>query len=244
MNRQALLGAACLAAVALSAGCKPKSGGTCKLETKEICVDNKQALVCHEGKWEEMSCKGPAGCAKSGAEATCDQAVADEKEVCNVASDVICTADKKGMLECRGNRWTFSQACLGARGCAMGDKKVVCDNSVAKVDDACHEADDSACTPDGKAALVCKDGKFQVALNCRGPKACKIAADEKKPGTYKVDCDDTVAVVGEPCDKENHFACATDERSVVKCVGKKFVQDEKCRTKEKCTIRGESVGCF
>jgi hypothetical protein len=102
-----------------AASCKPKAGGSCKIETKEMCVDEKHALACHDGKWEEMSCKGPDGCAKVSGEHACDQSVADDKDVCNLADDYVCTGDKKGMLQCTKNRWTLAQACLGDRACAI-----------------------------------------------------------------------------------------------------------------------------
>ena len=97
-----------------------------------------------------MTCRGPAGCAKSGGESSCDQTVAEDKDVCNLANDYVCTSDKKGMLECSKNRWTFVQACLGDRNCAMEAKKVTCDNSIANGGDACREEDDYACSPDKK----------------------------------------------------------------------------------------------
>ena len=62
MKRSLLL--ACLPVVARRVslgGCKPKAGASCKIETKEVCVDDKEALVCHDGKWEEMTCRGPDG---------------------------------------------------------------------------------------------------------------------------------------------------------------------------------------
>ncbi len=246
MKRQAFLAAACLATLSLLSACKPKAGGACKLEAKEICAGDKQALACHEGKWEEIACKGPGGCNsnRGAAERVCDQSVVDETDACSLAKDVVCSQDKKGMLECKDRHWTFLQSCLGARGCTTEPKRVVCDNSIAKVDDACREAEDSACSGDGKSALACRGGKFVVVSLCKGPKGCAINPDPKKPGSSKVDCDDTVAGLGEPCEKESHYACAGDERSVVKCVGKKWVQDEKCRTKEKCSIRGEQAGCY
>lgn len=39
--------------------------------------------------------------------------------------------------------------------------------------------------------------------------------------------------------------CAPDERSIVRCKDKKFVQDDKCtKPKERCTLRDNQVGCF
>ncbi|MBX3188830.1 MAG: hypothetical protein KF819_17560 [Labilithrix sp.] len=243
MDRSRLLAVAMVFACAsMLVGCKPKAGASCKIETKEVCADAKQALVCHDGKWEEMTCRGPAGCAKTGGEYVCDQSVAEDKDVCNLQNDFVCTSDKKGMLECQKNRWTFVQSCLGERSCLMEQKKVVCDNSIANLGDACREEEDYACSPDKKNALVCRQSKFVVASNCKGKNGCKVTGD--KGAGFKVECDDSIANVGDTCDKEGHFACATDERSILKCVGKKFVADEKCRSREKCAVKGDLVGCY
>jgi hypothetical protein len=241
MKRTAVLAAAALLGIAL-VGCKPKAGASCKIETKEVCVEDKKALVCHDGKWEEMSCRGDKGCQKSGSDSTCDQSVAEEKDVCNLIGDFVCTADKKGMLECKGNRWTFVQSCLGERACVMEQKKVTCDNSVANLNDTCREEDDYACAPDKKSALVCRSGKFVTASKCSGKNGCRVTGD--KASGYKVECDDSIANIGDPCEKDGHYACAPDEKQIVKCVNKKFVADDKCKGKDKCAVRGEQVGCY
>jgi hypothetical protein len=244
MTRKALLVAGGLAALLLAQGCKPKVGGSCKLETKEVCAGDKQALVCHGGKWEEMLCRGPNGCSKGGAESSCDQSVAEDKDICNLANDFVCTSDKKGMLECNDNHWHFVQPCQGERGCTMEQKKVTCDNSIAKVDDPCRDEDDYGCTADGKIALVCKSQKFTVASNCKGPNGCKVVADKDKEKSFKVECDDSISAIGDPCEKEGHFTCAADNKSILKCKDKKFAQDDKCRGREKCAVKGEMVGCY
>lgn len=241
MKREVLLLTAVLAVAALGA-CKPKVGGSCKIETKEVCIEDKKALACHDGKWEEMSCKGPDGCSKASGESVCDQSVAEDKDVCNLADDYVCTGDKKGMLQCTKNKWTLVQSCLGDRACVMEKKKVTCDNSIANVGDDCREEEDYACTPDRKAALACRGSKFVQANLCKGPKGCRVTG-AKEQG-FKVECDDSIANVGDACEKEEHFACATDERAILKCKGKKFESEEKCKPKEKCQIRGGSVGCY
>jgi hypothetical protein len=243
MTRALLLVAVCLVGTsALVGGCKPKPGGACKGERRETCVSETQALACHGGTWEEMPCRGPAGCAKSGAESTCDQSVVADKDVCNLDRDFVCASDKKGMLECTKGRWTFAQSCLGDRGCTTDERKVTCDNSVATLGEGCREEDDHACAADRKTALVCRAGKFVLASNCRGKSGCRVTSDKQG---FKIECDDTIAQAGDACDKEGHFACAPDERSIVKCVGKRFVADEKCTKKnERCAVKGDLVGCY
>jgi hypothetical protein len=226
----------------LSASCKPKPGASCKIELREYCTDDKHALACHDGKWEEIACKGADGCAKKGNDFVCDQSVAEDKEICNLPDDFVCTPDKKGMLQCVKHKWTFVQACLGTRGCALEAKRVTCDNSIAQPGDACREEEDYACSADMKAALVCRSNKFVQVNLCKGPKGCRITGD--KTAGYKVECDDSIAAQGDACEKEEHFSCSNDERMILKCKGKKFEVEEKCRAKEKCQIRGGQVGCY
>ena len=227
----------------LATSCKPKPGASCKIELREYCAeDGKHALACHDGKWEEIACKGPEGCAKKGNDFVCDQSVAEDKELCNLPDDFVCTPDKKGMLQCVKHRWTFVQACLGERGCALEAKRVTCDNSVAQVGDVCREEEDYACSGDKKAALVCRSNKFVQVNLCKGPKGCRITGD--KTAGYKVECDDSIAAPGDACEKEEHYSCSADEKMILKCKGKKFDIEEKCRPKEKCQIRGGQVGCY
>jgi len=239
MNREILLVAALFGALA---ACKPKAGASCKIETKEVCVEDRKALACHDGKWEEMSCKGPDGCSKSSGEHTCDQSVAEDKDVCNLADDYVCTSDKKAMLQCTKNKWTLVQSCLGERACVMEKKKVTCDNSIANLGDTCREEEDYACAIDKKVALACRGGKFVQASLCKGPSGCRVSKADQ--GRYKVECDDSVAAAGDPCEKEEHFSCATDEKTILKCKGKKFEVEDKCKAREKCQIKGGQVGCY
>ncbi len=241
MKREVLLMAAVLAVSLLNA-CKPKAGGSCKIETKEVCIEDKKALACHDGKWEEVSCKGADGCSKASGDAVCDQSVAEPGDVCNLSDDYVCTSDKKAMLQCIKNKWTVSQTCLGERACVMEKKRVTCDNSVANLGDACREEDDYACSSDKKSALVCRGGKFVQSTFCKGPKACKVTGGKEQG--FKVECDDSIATVGDACEKEEHYSCASDERAILKCKNKKFEVEDKCRSKERCQIKGGTVGCF
>lgn len=227
-------------------GCKPKAGGSCNIEAKEVCVDGQSALACHDGKWEAMPCLGPDGCSKRDAQHTCDQSVAEAGDACNVADDHACTRDDKAMLKCVKGRWTVVQSCLGERACTMDKKEerpvVTCDDSVANVGDACREEEDYACSPDKKAALVCRKSQFVQASLCKGPQGCRVVGS--KEGSFKVECDDSVASPGDACENEEHFSCAADERTILKCRNKTFEIEEKCKSKEKCQIKGGLVGCY
>lgn len=190
-----------------------------------------------------MKCGGPEGCTKVGDEDQCAQSSVQEKDVCNLASDFTCRADGAALMTCTNNRWAFAQGCAGDRKCSIEGKKVTCDNSLAKLDDVCREENDYACAvPDLKSALVCRGGKFVLASHCKGPKACRITG-EKATG-FKVECDDSIAVEGDPCDKEGHYACAADGKRILACKEKRYAGDDRCKAKEKCMVKGGMVGCY
>lgn len=225
----------------LLAGCTPEPGATCKAEGKAVCADAKQALACHDGKWEAMACRGASGCAKSGGETRCDQSAVESGDVCNVADDFVCASNKKAMLQCSKRKWTVVESCLGEHACTKEKNEVRCDNSIANADDACLEEGDFACSADKKAALSCKAGHFVSASPCKGRDGCQVVASELG---FKVKCDDSIATAGDPCEKDNHYSCSTDEHAILKCKGKKFEVEEKCRGKDKCSVRSGEVGCF
>lgn len=221
--------------------CRPEPGGSCKAENKLSCVDEKKALACHEGKWEEMSCRGPAGCAKGGGEPVCDQTAAENGDACNLSDDFACSGDKKAMLQCSKNKWSVVASCIGEHGCSMEGRTVTCDNNVANAGDKCREENDHACSPDKKLALTCQKGQFVQASPCKGPEGCKVVSTDKGA---RVRCDDSIASVDDPCEKPDSFSCSSDERSILKCRGNKFALEEKCRAKDKCQVRNGQVGCY
>jgi hypothetical protein len=227
-------------ALCAAAGCKPKEGAECKIETKQACVDPKNALACHGGKWEKQLCKGPKGCVTTGSsDGECDQSTADKDDVCNLPDDHACAPDKKSMIRCVKYKFATVETCSGPNGCERTEKEARCDNSTAASGDPCTEPDDHACSPDSKTMLVCKSGKFDELLQCKGPKGCSLA------GTA-VRCDDSVAILGDACEAtagKDHYACAQDGRSMLKCIDRKFVQAEKCRGRETCKLLADGFAC-
>lgn len=236
--KRALTASIVAASLVALAACTPKAGGTCKAEGKEFCEGKNAGLVCSGAKWEAIKCKGPKGCAPAG-DGECDQSVADEGDRCGLETDHACSADKKFVVACKNKKWTKVSACPGPAGCERVDKDVKCDNSVAAIGDACVVEKDYACTADKKSTVVCKGGKFEAGTPCKGPKGCAVT-----PG--KVHCDDSVADLGDPCEKKgdgDKYACATDAKSALKCDGGKFVLQEKCKGKDTCKVLPEGVGC-
>ncbi len=234
----AVLFAAATFVVLVSACGSPKAGGSCKVDGKTFCESKTAGLVCASGKWEPVKCKGAKGCAPVG-DGECDQSLADDGDACDVESDHACSSDKKSVVACKGRKWSKVTACPGPAGCERVDKDVKCDNSFASAGDACAVEKDYACAADKKSTLVCKGGKFEAGTPCKGPKACGVS-----PG--KVHCDDTIADLGDPCEKKgdgDKYACASDAKTVLKCDGQKFVLQEKCKGKDTCKVLPEGVGC-
>lgn len=220
-------------------GCKPKAGGSCSKEGAESCVDKQSALVCHDGKWEAMPCRGTGGCSGAGEATACDTMHANENDVCNLDGDYACSVDNKAFLTCAKHKWSLAGSCRGTNGCQVNTKNVKCDSSIAKVDDACMKDDEGsyACADDKTAMLVCKTGKYIHAGKCNGPQHCRTKPDG-------IDCDDSVSELGDPCHTDNHYACAKDGKMLLVCKAGKFTKDETCKAKTTCRIQGDKVGCL
>jgi hypothetical protein len=229
---------ACLTLAVPFAACKPKMGASCKIDRKEVCGEKATALVCQLGTWQEMSCRGPKGCAPGEAEPDCDQTIARAGDICNVTNEHTCSEDKKSSLLCKEQKWVLDEVCSGPLGCVLsqGEKKLSCDASVARDGDKCSR-DNVACGADKKSKLVCRGGKYALVSNCRGDLGCRRIGDT-------IDCDDSLAVLGDLCAQTDHYSCSTDGKQVLKCDGAKFNVDEACKNRKICKQSGTKVGCL
>jgi hypothetical protein len=152
------------------------------------------------------------------------------------AGETICVG--KGMaLSCHDGRFT-EVACLGPLGCTKYEERGNCDDSIAKDGDACigASADEFACTPDKRRALLCKNGKFERYLDCRGKSGCALE------GT-RVSCDASIAMADDPCKKEGASACSEDQKAQLVCREGKFVRQRHCRGPGGCTLVEEIPAC-
>ena len=77
------------------------------------------------------------------------------------------------------------------------------------------------CTPDRRALTVCRGGRTAIASTCRGARGCSVG--------NAVDCDHSVALVGDPCDGPKEIACAQDAKSLLRCVNGVYQVGEPCR---------------
>jgi hypothetical protein len=120
--------------------------------------------------------------------------------------------DDQTALSCGSENRYIAVACEGPMGCAESNGQVACDDPQGNIGDPClsdHEAQ-SACTPDGKMSVTCKQGKYELLAPCKGPNAC-FSQDRKTV------CDVTLADKGDACTTSGKFACSTDKGSWLRC---------------------------
>jgi hypothetical protein len=143
-------------------------------------------------------------------------------------SSAVCT-DKSSALFCADGTFT-PMACRGEKGCAQNGAVVECDESIASEQDACNTPDAIACTPDHKEALRCTNKRFVLDETCKGPTGCKIDS------TQKINCDNDIADVNDPCHFIGDYACTTDKSLVLRCDANKMVPLNTCRGPKQCKI--------
>jgi hypothetical protein len=144
--------------------------------------------------------------------------------------------DKQTALVCRGPAFV-EVPCAGPTGCARFKNQVACDTTVATAGAACMGEDDEyACTADQKRALLCKSGRFEPYLECRGKGGCVMQG--RKPV-----CDTSVAARGDPCKAQGATACSEDQKQMLICQGGKFELHRHCRGKNGCFEKAEALAC-
>ncbi len=177
-----------VAMLAAPLSCKkkvPDAGGSCDKEGHVICKDDKNAMFCAGGSWQDIECRSINGCMSMGAAAkdSCTNAKHKEGEPC-IADKPTCKFDGKGVMECQDNKWAVVQKCAGMNGCVVNAKGWKCDMSTGDAGDLCMESskDSFACTPDKKKLLRC-DGKTMVEhATCPGRHGCRKSFN-------KIECD-------------------------------------------------------
>jgi hypothetical protein len=178
------------------------------------------------------SCDGPRGCilGDGGEAPRCDARIARAGGPCaaTLGSHAIapaagsrsglpvrsvasaCSPERDAELACIGSVWTSYARCRGGDGCTLVAGGVVCDDSVAEVGDPCHSTRDG-CSTDGRA-LRCEAGRYATYATCSGPKGCK-----PRPHEERVDCDNSVAQLGDYCWGSGVHACTPDGKELLRC---------------------------
>ena len=126
--------------------------------------------------------------------ASCREKTPKPGDVCGAMDEgtIVCQ-DTHTALLCKGEVRT-AIPCRGPNGCAGKE----CDESIAREGDACLKdrteyLPPAACSEDKQTELLCRDGRFEVALHCRGKLGCTPSA-----GAVNV-CDRSVVAVGDEC---------------------------------------------
>jgi hypothetical protein len=267
--RRAFAALAALAAAAgfVGSGCRarPAPGETCRVAEQTVCSARDRALVCEAAPlgpdpaaatvttaqpapartWTAVPCKGARGCGRAGDDDECDDTLAVEGDACprSPPLDYACATTLTDALVCKEARFDLWRHCRGPKGCRVIDgRNVHCDTSLGEPDDPCERAGTFACSVDGKTMLVC-DGKVLVAASsCRGPKACFFASGEPGAEPHDIDCDDGVAVEGDPCTQARRITCATDGKAELACDGHQYKLKRECRRSD-CRIDGTELFC-
>lgn len=242
---------ACGAAIALVAvaACRtrPAAGGKCHSTDGLVCANPSAALVCQlpaagaqEGSWVAVPCKGTRGCARQGESDDCDDTVAVEGDPCPTSPplDYACSPDRKVALVCKEGRFALWRDCRGPEGCTVeAGRNVRCDTTLGEPGDPCAQAGTYACSVDRQAMLSCDGTSLSAASSCRGPDGCRVERESRK-----VQCDDAVALEGDPCDQEGRIACSADRKAELSCAHGKYGKKRDCRRTD-CKVEGSELRC-
>ena len=74
-------------------------------------------------------------------------------------------------------------------------------------------------------------------MACRGTRRCSVG-HAGRGGQDTVDCDYSLAVKGEPCEKPGLGACSTDYKQMLTCVNGAWAPHRVCRGPSGCTLLG------
>jgi hypothetical protein len=230
---------------------KPAEGKPCPAVGAVSCAGTDRAFACvapasssdsHPagGAWAAIACRGPRGCASRQGADDCDDTTAAAGDRCpdGPPVDYACTSDGGEALACKGGRFGLWRACRGVEGCRVVDgRNVRCDTSFGQADDPCGQAGTYACSVDRKAMLVCDGAKLAAASSCNGPAGCSIERD-----SHRVDCDDSVALEGDPCDEAKRITCSADHKAELVCSGGHYARKRECRRTD-CRLDGSALYC-
>jgi hypothetical protein len=218
-------------------GCKPRAGSSCE-KGEARCLDGQRALVCQEGKFIESPCRGKLGCRLEAERTACDIHGNRAGDPCSTDEEgaAVCS-DASTLLSCHAGAYVAS-SCRGKKGCAEEGGRTLCDATVAESGEPCSAEGKKACSVDGKRVLACTSGKMEGAYECRGARGCSVVMG-------KLDCDVSIAKLGDACDKasEGTFACTEDMKAITRCSGGRFVADETCKHGTKCQADAGSTRC-
>ncbi|NOU31477.1 MAG: hypothetical protein HOO96_26560 [Polyangiaceae bacterium] len=147
-------------------------------------------------------------------------------------------SDGKTALHCGKDNKYVEVKCAGPLGCLKLGSHMSCDDSVGDVDQPCmgESEEEYACSANKKKAVVCKDGKYSLHLECRGPKGCSMIGK-------MLNCDNTIAEKGDPCTKPGNYSCSVDAKNMFICKDGKWDVWRYCRGRDACQVKLSEVSC-
>jgi len=147
-----------------------------------VCSAGDAMLACHGRKFERVPCRGPRGCEMVGAQANCDQSVAEPGEACKKQNAKACSADKSQVLSCNDGHMAATYFCRGENRCSAGAGKLACDQTIAKLGDVCDKSLSGhiACSEDKKSLITCQNERFIPSERCKPGTLCTISGQSTK----------------------------------------------------------------
>lgn len=147
-----------------------------------VCAGEDAMLSCRGRKFERVPCHGPRGCEMVGAQANCDQSVAEPGEACKKPNAKACSVDTTQVLACNDGRMTTHYYCRGQAQCSSAGGKLACDQTVAKLGDVCDKALSGhiACNEDKKSLITCTNERFVPSEKCKSGTVCTVAGQSTK----------------------------------------------------------------
>ena len=103
-------------------GLKPTPGAPCMVGNNKFqCTDPSNALLCQNGKWVTMPCRGPRGCRGVGTSQTCDDDLAQEGDACvqTLNENYSCSVDHTKELICKDGKFATVRTCKGPKKCTV-----------------------------------------------------------------------------------------------------------------------------
>ncbi|HXK16640.1 MAG TPA: hypothetical protein VNG33_02455 [Polyangiaceae bacterium] len=147
-----------------------------------VCEGDKSMLACHGRKYEAVPCRGPRGCEMVGAQANCDQSIAEAGEPCKKDNAKACSADQSQVLSCKAGRLAQLYLCRGETHCSSVGGKLACDQTVAHLGDVCDKTmnGSTACSDDKKSVLICQSERFVSSEKCKPGTTCAVSGQSTK----------------------------------------------------------------
>lgn len=216
---------------------KPEVGKSCDLEGTRACFSPELSAVCQAGQWRSFPCKGKDGCNATTGTAICDVSGNQAGDDCAKADEgKAACADQKAMSRCKAGKIERS-TCKGPKGCAPKGADAYCDQAISDVGASCLQEGGSACTPDEKTWIVCKNNEYVIRQPCRGAGRCTVNKE-----TSVVRCDGSVGYVADPCEPEGSAACTHDGRARLKCKNGRLSYEVAC-SRASCKVTSKGVEC-